>query len=335
MTANILVTGGAGCIGSDLAAALLGCDCGVTVIDNLSSGKWEHIADLSGRPGFRFIEGDLLDSATLEGAMPGVEMVYHLAANPDVKFAPGDPTDKDLRQNILCTYNVLESMRRHGVRRLAFSSTSAIYGISERQPLAEDQAPHPISLYGATKLSCEAMICAFQHLFGMDCWIFRFANVVGAKERKRGRTVIGDFIDKLRRDPTRLQILGNGRQAKSYLLAGECVAAMLFAVDHAPRGLNIFNLGCHDSLSVARIAEMVAGAMGLGGVRYEYTGGEGGWPGDVPRFRLDVTAINRLGWRARYNSEQAVALSVREALACAGLQSGPAPAEIPEALCRP
>jgi len=149
----------------------------------------------------------------------------------------------------------------------------------------------------------------------MDCWIFRFANVVGPKVRKRGGTVIGDFIGKLRRDPTRLQVLGNGRQAKSYLLAGECVEAMLFAVQHAPHGLNVFNLGCDDSLSVTRIAEMVAAAMGLSGVDLEYTGGEGGWLGDVPRFRLDVTAINRLGWRARYNSEEAVDLAIEASLA--------------------
>lgn len=319
-----LVTGGAGCIGSELAAALLGRGCEVTVIDNLSSGKWEHIADLAGQPGFRFIEGDLMDATTLNAAMAKVEMVYHLAANPDVKFIPGDATDKNLQQNTICTYNVLESMRRLGVRRLAFSSTSAIYGSCERQPIAEDQAGHPISLYGATKLSCEAMIGAFQHLFEMDCWIFRFANVVGPKVRKRGGTVIGDFIEKLRRDPTRLQVLGNGLQAKSYLLAEECVQAMLFAVENAPRGWNTFNLGSDDSLSVSRIAVMVADAMGLRGVRYEYTGGEGGWPGDVPRFRLDVGAINRLGWRARYNSEEAVALAIEASLA-----------GIPEAACKP
>jgi len=318
MTPHALVTGGAGCIGSELAEALLDRGCQVTVVDNLSSGKWEHVAGLLRRPGFRFIEDDLLDPATLDVAFATagdrIEMVYHLAANPDVKFAPGDRTDKDLQQNTICTYNVLESMRRHGVRRLAFSSTSAIYGICERQPIAEDQAPHPISLYGATKLSCEAMIGAFQHLFGMDCWIFRFANVVGPKVRKRGGTVIGDFIDKLRRDPTRLQVLGDGRQAKSYLLAEECVAGILFAVDHAPRGLNIFNLACDDSLSVTRIAGMVAAALGLSGVQYEYTGGEGGWPGDVPRFRLDAGAINRLGWCARYNSEEAVALAIEASL---------------------
>jgi UDP-glucose 4-epimerase len=318
MSDRILVTGGAGCIGSDLAAALLDRGHRVTVIDNLSSGKYEHIEDLLPRLNFRFIEGDLLDPSALEAAMQGVSMVYHLAANPDVKFVPGDPTDKDLQQNTICTYHVLESMRRHSVRRLAFSSTSAIYGISERQPIPEDQSPRPISLYGATKLSCEAMIGAFQHLFDLDCWIFRFANIVGAKVRKRGRTVIGDFIDRLHRDPTRLRILGNGKQAKSYLLAEECVAAILFAVHHAepsPSGPRIFNLGCDDSLSVERIAQMVSAAMGLERVAFEYTGGEGGWLGDVPRFRLDVTAINQLGWRARYNSEEAVALAVEATLA--------------------
>jgi UDP-glucose 4-epimerase len=324
LTGAALVTGGAGCIGSDLAQALLARGQRVTVIDNLSSGKVEHLEGLQGQPGFRFLEADLLEPGAIDRALAGVDTVYHLAANPDVKFLPGDPTDKDLKQNTLATYEVLEGMRRHGVRRLIFSSTSAIYGISERQPIPEEQTPRPISLYGATKLSCEAMIGAFAHLFGMECWIFRFANVVGPKVRQRGRTVIGDFIHNLRRDPTRLRILGNGRQAKSYLLAEECVEAMLYAVEHAPAGRSVFNLGCEDSLPVERIAEMVERAMGLDGVRHEYTGGEGGWLGDVPRFRLDVTAIHRLGWRARYNSEEAVALAIEASLAGAR-----------ETLCRP
>jgi UDP-glucose 4-epimerase len=315
MGQRILIPGGAGCIGSDLATALLSRDHEVLVFDNLSSGKEEHIASLLRNPCFQFIQGDLLDFDTIDKAMRGVDMVYHLAANPDVKFTRDDPTDKDLKQNTISTYHVLESMRRQGVRRLVFSSTSAVYGVSKVQPIPENSPTQPISLYGATKLSCEAMICAFQHLFGMDCWIFRFANIVGSKVRKSGGTVIGDFIDKLRRDPARLEILGNGRQAKSYLLSEECVDAMLYAVDHAPHGLQIFNLGCGDNLSVRRIADMVAADMGLEKVRYEFTGGEGGWPGDVPRFVLDVTAINRLGWRARHNSEEAIALAIRSTLA--------------------
>jgi UDP-glucose 4-epimerase len=315
MQNRVLITGGAGCIGSDLAAELLRRGSHVTVIDNLSSGKFEHIDPLTGNPGFRFVTGDLLDSAVLDAWMPGMDMVWHLAANPDVKFTAGDATDKDLKQNTLATYNVLESMRRHGVRRLAFSSTSAIYGVSERQPIPEDQPARPVSLYGATKLSCEAMIGAFQNLFEKDCWILRFANIVGAKVRKTGRTVIGDFITRLIDEPTRLRILGNGRQAKSYLLAGECVEAMIFAVENAPHGFHIFNLGASDSLSVERIARMVVDAMDLRDVHFEYTGGEGGWPGDVPRFTLDVSRINRLGWHARHTSEEAVAEAIRLTLA--------------------
>jgi len=311
MGERAVVTGGAGCIGSDLVGRLLDRGDAVTVLDNLSSGKLEHIQPFLGRADFRFVDADLLDFAAVLSAVAGVDIVYHFAANPDVKYAEGDPTDKDLRQNTVGTYHVLESMRQGGVPRLAFASTSAVYGLSERQPIPEDHACRPISLYGATKASCEAMCGAFHALFDMDCWIFRFANIVGPKLRKVGRTVIGDFIIKLRHDPSRLQILGNGLQAKSYLLSDECVDAMLFAIDHAPSGLRIFNVGCSDSVSVSRIADMVAGALGLRDVSHEFTGGEGGWPGDVPHFVLDVSAINRLGWKARHTSEQAIAIAIQ------------------------
>lgn len=314
MQERILVTGGAGCIGSELAEALVDLGHQVIVLDNLSSGKEEHIAALLSRPNFSFVQGDLLDLSLVDSLVDRCDMIYHLAANPDVKFAAGDPTDKDLKQNTLCTYHVLEAMRRRGVRRLAFSSTSAVYGLSERQPIPEDNATRPVSLYGATKLSCEAMIGAFQNLFSMQCWIFRFANVVGPRVRKNGRTVIGDFIDRLRQNSRVLRILGDGRQSKSYLLSRECVEAMLFAVARHNSGLEILNLGCDDNLSVRRIADMVVEAMGLSDVSYSFSGGEVGWPGDVPRFRLDVSRINTLGWKARYNSEEAVRQSIKALL---------------------
>ncbi len=311
-----LVTGGAGCIGSDLAGALLARGHHVVVADDLSSGKLEHIAPFREHPKFTFAEGDLRDFGFVQSVMTGVEMVWHLAANPDVKFAEGDPTDKDLQQNVLCTYNVLEAMRGDGVKRLAFSSTSAIYGVSPIQPIPESAFyPQPISLYGATKLGCEALISAFRNLFDLRCWIFRFANIVGPKVRSRGRTVIGDFVARLRENPRKLRILGNGQQAKSYLLSEECVDAMLFLVGHAPEPLAVYNLGCDDSLQVTRIADLVVEAMELDGVEYEFTGGEGGWPGDVPRFRLDVTKLNQLGWKARHNSAEAVKIAIASTLA--------------------
>ncbi len=314
-TMRTLVTGGAGCIGSELAEALLDRGDEVVILDNFSSGRPEHVAPLRGRPGCRIIEGDVLDREMLDTALNGVDIVYHLAANPDVKFAPGDSTERDLRQNVLATHGLLEAMAARGARKIVFTSTSAVYGIADKLPIGEnDFFPRPISLYGATKLACEAMISAFAHLFEMQCWIFRLANIVGPKVRSAGTTVISDFIRKLRDDPTRLVILGNGRQAKSYLTTRECVEGMLFAVDHAKGPAAVLNLGGSDNISVERIAAMVAEVMGLKDVRFEYTGTEGGWPGDVPRFILDVSAINRLGWKARYNSEQSVAMAIQAML---------------------
>jgi UDP-glucose 4-epimerase len=326
-----LVTGGAGCIGSDLAKFLVDAGHQVVVLDNLSSGKIEHLEPILSNPAFRFMEGDLLDTSTWKDAFAGVDMVYHFAANPDVKFVAGEPTDKDLNQNVIATYNVLEAARVHGVRRFAFSSTSAIYGICPIQPIPEDASPRPISLYGATKLGCEAMISAFSNLFEMQCWIFRFANIVGAKVRKKGRTVISDFIARLTENPRRLEILGDGRQAKSYLLSSECIDSMLHVVKHAGQRMNVYNLGCDDSVSVKRIADMVVEAMGLSNVEYSYTGGEGGWPGDVPRFTLNVSALNKLGWKARHTSEEAVGIAIRQTLGAT--QS---PRSIPEqSACKP
>jgi len=308
------VTGGAGCIGAELCAALLSRGAQVVALDNLSSGKLEHIEPLQGNAQFRFVRGDVLDPDALNAVLDGVTFVHHLAANPDVKFADAEP-DRDLKQNTLATHALLEAMRRQRVNRLAFASTSAVYGTSPVQPIPESQPCRPISLYGATKLACEAMISAYTQLFGFQAWVFRFANVVGGKVRKVGKTVISDFIAKLKATPTRLEILGNGKQAKSYLLVGECVDGMLYLIDHARDAFNLYNLGGDDWLSVTRIAEMVTKAMGLANVEFVYTGTEAGWPGDVPRFRLDVTPLNRLGWRAKHTSEQAVGSAIRDILA--------------------
>jgi UDP-glucose 4-epimerase len=310
-----LVTGGAGCIGSDLVKALLDRGHEVVVLDNFSSGKEEHIAAFRDHPRCSVIEGDLLNLDLVSSALDNVEMVYHLAANPHIKFAPGVATDRDLRNNVLATHQLLEAMRLKKVSRIAFTSSSAVYGIPARLPVKEDDFfPRPVSLYGATKLACEALLSAFSNLFGMQCWVFRLANIVGPKIRKIGRTVISDFVYKLRKDCTRLVILGDGCQSKSYLTTEECVQAILFVVERAQDEFTVLNVGGRGTVTVTRIAEMVAGMMGLKNVKFIYTGGERGWPGDVPRCELDVTALERLGWKARWDSEESVTRAIREML---------------------
>jgi UDP-glucose 4-epimerase len=309
-----LITGGAGCIGSELAATLLDRGQRVTVLDNFSSGKHEHIAPLLPNPHFQLVETDLLDTQALPPALTGVETVWHLAANPDIRYTPGDPTHKDLQQNTLATHNLLEAMREAGIARIAFASSSAVYGVQRKLPISEDAACRPISLYGATKLGCEALLSAFSNLFDMEVWVLRFANMVGPKIRKTGGTVIGDFVHRLREDPTQLRILGNGRQAKSYLTTRECVEAIIHVVENAPEQYAVYNVSGNDSATVTRIAELVVEAMGLRGVRFSYTGGEGGWPGDVPRFTFDTARINALGWRAKLSSEASLTEAIQATL---------------------
>lgn len=312
-----LVTGGAGCIGSDLAEGLLADGQEVIVLDNLSSGKLEHIEALRDHPKFEFLQGDMLEESSLSEALEGVEIVYHLAANPDIKFQVGDPTDRDLWQNTVATQRLLDAMSRRNVKKIAFASSSAVYGIQEQLPISETAVCRPISLYGASKLACEAVIGAFAHLFEMQCWLFRFANIVNVKTRKRGGTVIGDFIEKLRQNPRELLILGNGKQAKSYLHSHDCVNAMRFVVEHAREPINLYNLGSSDWMTVTAIADAVVAAMGLSDVTYRYTGTEGGWPGDVPRFLLDVRKLADLGWKAKDSSAEAITETISSLLSCA------------------
>src|SRR3989344_5540853 len=254
---NVLVTGGAGCIGSELVKDLLKKH-KVTVLDNLSSGKNEHIQDFATNDNFQVVEGDTLDKDVLDRVMKNKDMVFHLAANPDIKFIPGERTDKDLQQNTIATYNILDAMQKNNVNKIAFSSSSVVYGKAEKMPTPEDYGPlKPTSLYGASKVACEGLISAYCHMFDMQAWIFRFANIVGDKSRKKGRTVISDFIFKLNQNSTELEILGDGKQSKSYMLVDDCVAGMLFAIEQANDIVNIFNLSTTDSITVDKIESVV------------------------------------------------------------------------------
>ena len=303
---KILVTGGAGFIGSHMVDELVRRKHEVTVFDNLSSGRKEFISHHLKRKNIIFFEADLLDFKSVDKAMKGQEFVHHLAANPDVRRGVERP-DLDLKQNVVGTLNVLEAMRMNSVDKISFSSSSTVYGEAKEIPTPEDYGPLvPISLHGASKLAAEGLITAYCHTFGFRAWIFRFANVIG---KRQTHGVIVDFIEKLRDNPMELEILGDGRQSKSYVLVEECVDAMLLGVEKSSERVNIFNLGSEDQISVKRIAEIICEETGFK-PKFRYTGTERGWPGDVPRMMLDVKKIMELGWGAKHTSVEAVRRAV-------------------------
>ncbi len=306
-----LVTGGAGFIGSNLAKALLDKGNEVVVFDNLSSGSRELIKFGNGNSNFKFIEADLLDKPSIDAGMDGIDFVFHLAANPDIRIAVSKP-DTDLHHGVVATFNVLDAMRKAGVKKIAFSSSSVIYGEADIKPTPEDYGPLvPISLYGAGKLGAEGQVTAFSHTFGFQVWIFRFANIIGG-EGTHG--VLYDFIMKLRKTPGTLEILGNGKQAKSYILVEECVDAILFAVEHANDQVNIYNIGNEDLTSVDNIAEIVVREMALQNVEFQHTGGERGWVGDIARTFLANEKLKGLGWSPNTGSSESIRSSVQRLL---------------------
>ncbi|MEI8004282.1 MAG: NAD-dependent epimerase/dehydratase family protein, partial [Methanothrix sp.] len=306
---SILVTGGAGFIGSHLVQGLLQ-ENDVTVLDNFSSGKRDFLAPHHNNPYFHLIEEDLLLSDALENALAGKDMVFHLAANPDVKLGERN-TRVHLEQNVLATYNLLEAMRKCGVKKIAFTSSSTIYGEAAKVPTPEDYGPLlPISLYGASKLACEALISSYCHTFNMQSWIFRFANIVG----ERGtHGVLVDFIRKLRENASELEIMGAGSQSKSYLEVKDCVRAMQYCVQHSDGQINVFNIGSEDCVDVTEIADIVVRQMGLTAVRYRYTGNVDGrgWKGDVRVMQLSIEKIKKLGWTPQGGSAQAILAAVK------------------------
>lgn len=305
------VTGGAGFIGSHLVDRLIAEGNEVTIYDNLASGKVDWIKPHFDKDKFQFIEADLLDSDTLRRSMKGHDVVFHMAANPEARAGIED-TDLDLRQGTIATHNVLEAMRLNGITKVVFASSSTVYGETLVRPIPEDYGPlHPISLYGASKLACEGLITAFCHLFNMQAWIFRFANVVGARAT---HGVIFDFINKLGQNPRKLEILGDGNQEKPYISVDDCVDGMLYGFQHLGNQINVLNLGNASSTSVGQIARMLVEEMELVGVEFKYTGSNRGWPGDVPQVRFDTTRMEELGWKPKSASDEAVRKAIRDML---------------------
>ena len=307
-----LVTGGAGFIGSHLVDELMRRGCRVVVFDNLSSGSVENISRWLGHRGFTFIQGDLLDVGETYRAVGDADVVFHLAANPEVRVGSVSP-EVHYRQNVEATFNLLEAVRRsRSVETFVFTSSSTVYGEPRRIPTPENYSPlEPISVYGASKLACEALITSYAHTYGFRAVIYRLANIVGPRSR---HGVIYDFIRKLRSNPRELEILGDGTQTKSYLYVSDCVEAMLLGLEKADGQVEVFNVGSEDQLNVKKIAEIVVREMGLENVNFRLTGGvDGGrgWKGDVKNMLLDVGKLKSLGWKPRYNSEESVRLAAK------------------------
>ncbi|MBJ7339123.1 NAD-dependent epimerase/dehydratase family protein [Mycolicibacterium sp.] len=287
------VTGGAGFIGSSLVDRLLARGDEVVAFDNLSTGIDDFLTDARTSPRFCFVRGDLLEEAALQQAMRGAEIVFHLAANADVRFGTQHPR-RDLEQNTIATYNVLESMRCNGIEKIAFSSTGSVYGEAPVIPTPES-CPFPVqtSLYGASKLAGEGLISAYCEGFGFQGWIFRFVSILG--ERYTHGHVF-DFYRKLLDDPHELPVLGDGRQRKSYLYVQDCVSAIFTALEKAQDRVNVFNLGTDEYCAVDDSIGWITDALGLSPVRV-YSGGDRGWIGDNPFIFLDTNKIRSLGWR--------------------------------------
>ena len=292
-----LVTGGAGFIGSHLVDRLLQTGQSVIAFDNLSTGQKSFLDDAENNDQFELIEGDLLDEHRIESAMQGVDFVWHLAANADVRSGTDQPR-RDLEQNTIATANVLEAMRKNEVSYIAFSSTGSIYGEASVIPTPED-CPMPVqtSLYGASKLACEGMISAYCEGFGMQGWIFRFVSILGERYT-HGH--IFDFYRQLLENPDRLHILGNGKQRKSYLYIHDCLNAMLKAVEVAPNSVNVLNLGTDEYVEVNDSVDLITDHLGLKPER-SYAGGERGWIGDSPFIFLQCDRMRSLGWQPNHN----------------------------------
>lgn len=310
---NVIVSGGAGFIGSTLVDRLMKAGHRVTVIDNLSGGDESFLAHHARSPRFRLVVQDVRNTKALVRALgPKVDLVYHLAANADISRGVEDPT-LDFEHSIVATFSMLRAMRHHGIKKLVYTSGSGVYGDRGHTFLSETHGPlEPVSMYGASKLGAEALISAFVHLFDMQAWMFRPANIIGPRST---HGVVFDFMRKLRKNPRELKILGDGKQSKSYLHVEDVIDAIFLAQKKSKAPLSFFNLSSKSFVTVNRIADLVISGMKLDNVRRTHTPGKIGWKGDVPVIRLTSDRLRKLGWKPKYDSERAVAATVKALLA--------------------
>jgi len=311
----ILVTGGAGFIGSHLTEELLNQGHKVTILDNFSNGKMKNIQHSLGNPSLTIVKEDLKRPKKLGQIMNTSDTIFHLAANPEVKLGETDPK-KHFEENILATFNLLETIRKSGKpKTLVFTSTSTVYGEATQVPTSEDYAPlTPISTYGASKLACEALITSYAHTFNHRALILRLANTIGPRSN---HGVIVDFIKKIKANPTELTILGDGNQEKSYMYITDCINAIIHlteAFSKSTQKTDVFNIGSNDKITVTQIAKTLAQEMNTPNIEYKFTGGvDGGrgWKGDVKTMQLSIEKLAKTGWKPNHTSSQAVKLAAK------------------------
>ncbi|MGC3989248.1 MAG: NAD-dependent epimerase/dehydratase family protein [Chthoniobacteraceae bacterium] len=302
-----LVTGGAGFIGSHIVDHLIERGADVTVYDNLCTGFETNVGAHLANPKFRLVKADVLDKDALKAAMEGCDTVFHFQANADVRGGT-HKTRIDLEQNTIATWNVLDAMRENGVKTLAFASSATVYGEPEIFPTPEDCPLVQTSLYGASKLAGEAMIQAYAEYFGIRSVTFRFVSWIGPRY---SHGVVYDFMKKLRANPQELEVLGDGKQRKSYLDVRDGVAGVFTALDRYEGNKGVFNLGHDDFMNVLDLAAIVTSELGLKDVKLVTTGGERGWLGDSPFVQLDTARMKSLGWTARISIEEGIRATVR------------------------
>lgn len=306
---KFIVTGGAGFIGSNLVKKLLEENHDVTVFDIIQSKDAKRLQSVLNRINYK--QMDISDLEKLKQELKNFDVVAHFAASADIALGR-TRTDLDLQHGTISTYNILESMRINNIKKIIFPSSSTIYGDFHKIPTSEDTGMlFPLSLYGASKLACEGLISAFCNLFEMKSWIFRFGNVIGS-DLTRG--VIKELIQKLKRNPKELEILGNGLQQKDFIHIEDCIEGILFAFKNSNDAVNVFNLSSGTTTSVNKIVEIILEEANLKNVKLSYTGGKIGWPGDAPLVHFDITKIKKLGWHPKYLSDEAVRMSIKGTL---------------------
>lgn len=320
---RILITGGAGFLGSFLSEEMLRQGARVTIYDIFRQGIG-RIRHLLKNEAVEVVEADVLDYPRLAKAVADKQLIWHLAGNTDIPLGLRD-TSTDLNDGIVATRNVLEAMRETGVRKLVFPSSGAVYGEKTKGFRRETDGPTlPISLYGAGKVACEAFISAYAHLFGIQAWIFRYGNIISGRI---SHSAILDFIRRLRTNPKELDVLGDGTQTRSYQLAEECIEGMLYVIEHTSLDENegycdIFNLGAPDETLVLDIAKTVIEEMGLLDCKIKLKGGERGWPGDQAKITLDISKVRAMGWGPKHTSGEAMRIAVRRMLEQRNLDEG-------------